>query len=128
MLRQSQDVAPRLVISPGHLSPDFFFSPTGRTASVNLLPEPDDVREDAIGTVPLWKCPNRDRLKAIEQFGWRFRRDIYPGKDVWHKQSWYRACRGRGHRPHNLAIPFCHMGLIVDTRQRQVVCLGKDTP
>ena len=59
-----------------------------------VLPEPDDVCEDPRGTVSLWKCPNCNELKTIEQFGWRFRRDIYPDKDVWHKQSWCKECRG----------------------------------
>jgi hypothetical protein len=53
-----------------------------------VLPEPDDVCEDPRDTVPLWKYPNCNELKTIEQFGWRFRRDIYLDKDVWHKQSW----------------------------------------
>lgn len=57
------------------------------------LPEPDEVREDAKGTVPLWRCPHCGEAKPIEDFGWRFRDDIYPGQNVWHKQSWCRDCR-----------------------------------
>jgi len=59
------------------------------------LPEPDDMREDTHGTVPLWRCPNCGQLKKIEEFGWRYRRDIYPDQNVWHKQSWCKECRGR---------------------------------
>ena len=58
------------------------------------LPEPDDKREGIGGTIPLWRCPHCNELKAIEEFGWRFRRDIYPDEDVWHKQSWCANCRG----------------------------------
>lgn len=58
------------------------------------LPEPDDIREDGRGVVPLWRCPHCRDLKTIEEFGWRYRRDIYPDTNVWHKQSWCRECRG----------------------------------
>ena len=59
------------------------------------LPEPDDMREEDHGTIPLWRCPNCNELKTIEEFGWRYRRDIYPNQNVWHKQSWCRQCRSQ---------------------------------
>lgn len=58
-----------------------------------VLPEPDEVRRESGGEVPLWKCPNCGALKTIEEYGWRKRDDIYPDQDVWHKQSWCKDCR-----------------------------------
>jgi len=58
------------------------------------LPEPDETREDSRGVVPLWTCPHCGTAKPIEEFGWRFRADIYPDTQVWHKQSWCKDCRG----------------------------------
>ena len=60
-----------------------------------ILTEPDEViRDPKGGETPLWRCPHCDELLTIDEFGWRKRDDIYPGQDVWHKQSWCRKCRG----------------------------------
>lgn len=60
------------------------------------LPEPDGIIQDAGGDeVPVWQCPHCQEMKRIEDFGWRKRDDIYPGQDVWHKQSWRMDCRGQ---------------------------------
>lgn len=60
-----------------------------------VLPEPDDVMLDSAGgETPLWVCPNCEVGQRIEGFGWRKRDDVYPGQNVWHKQSWCKACRG----------------------------------
>jgi hypothetical protein len=56
----------------------------------NIAPDPDQVTPE--GTA-LWRCPHCDQLKPIEEYGWRKRDDIYPGQDVYHKQSWCNACR-----------------------------------
>lgn len=59
-----------------------------------VVPEPDNVSRDSRGgETPVWECPQCGELKPIEEFGWRKRDDIYPGQDVWHKQSWCRDCR-----------------------------------
>jgi len=57
------------------------------------LPEPDGNTEE--GT-PLWRCPHCERLKPLEEFGWRRRDDIYPGLGMYHKQSWCMECRAAG--------------------------------
>lgn len=58
------------------------------------LPNPQGVRLDKKGgEIPLWRCPNCQRLKRLEKFGFRKRDDIKPGQDVWMKQSWCEACR-----------------------------------
>ena len=59
-----------------------------------ILTEPDDLIQDSNGgETPVWRCPHCRDLLAIDEFGWRKRDDIYPGQDVWHKQSWCKVCR-----------------------------------
>jgi hypothetical protein len=52
------------------------------------LPEPDGEREG----IPLWLCPNCDKFKPLEDYGWRMRKDICPGQQVWFKQGWCNRC------------------------------------
>ena len=52
------------------------------------LPEPDGEREG----IPLWQCPNCDKFKPLEDYGWRMRKDICPGQQVWFKQGWCNRC------------------------------------
>ena len=55
-----------------------------------VLTEPDDISQDSRGG----ETPVRSdcgKLLTIEEFGWRKRDDIYPGENVWHKQSWCHA-------------------------------------
>jgi len=62
-----------------------------------VLTEPDGISQDSRGgETPVWKCPHCGKLLTIDGFGWRKRDDIYPGENVWHKQSWCRKCRGNG--------------------------------
>ena len=52
------------------------------------LPEPDGEREG----IPLWLCPNCQRFKPLEDYGWKKRNDICPGQQVWFKQGWCNPC------------------------------------
>jgi hypothetical protein len=52
------------------------------------LPEPDGEREG----IPLWLCPNCDKFKPLEDYGWNMRKDICPGQQVWFKQGWCNRC------------------------------------
>ena len=52
------------------------------------LPEPDGERDG----VPLWLCPNCDKFKPLEEYGWKKRDDICPGQQVWFKQGWCNRC------------------------------------
>ena len=52
------------------------------------LPEPDGERDG----IPLWLCPNCDKYKPLEEYGWNKRTDICPGQQVWFKQGWCNRC------------------------------------
>ena len=52
------------------------------------LPEPDGEREG----IPLWLCPNCDKFKPLQDYGWNVRKDICPGQKVWFKQGWCNVC------------------------------------
>ena len=58
------------------------------------LGEPDGIAVDPRGEeTSVWQCPHCNQSKVLEYFRWRKRDDIYPGQNVWHKQSWCRDCR-----------------------------------
>jgi len=57
-----------------------------------MLREPDGFADDG---QPLWKCPECDQLKRLEDFGLRKRDDLYPGQEVYNKQSWCTTCRAK---------------------------------
>jgi hypothetical protein len=52
------------------------------------LPEPDGEREG----IPLWQCPNCQLFKPLEDYGWKKRKDICPGQQVWFKQGYCNRC------------------------------------
>jgi hypothetical protein len=52
------------------------------------LPDPDGEREG----IPLWLCPNCDKFKPLQDYGWVMRTDICPGQKVWFKQGWCNFC------------------------------------
>ena len=55
---------------------------------VVALPDPDGERDG----VPLWLCPNCNNYKPLQDYDWRMRKDIIPGKPVWFKQGWCSRC------------------------------------
>jgi hypothetical protein len=52
------------------------------------IPEPDGEREG----IPLWLCPSCSKYKPLEDYGWKMRKDICPGQQVWFKQGWCTQC------------------------------------
>jgi len=52
------------------------------------LSEPDGERDG----VPLWLCPNCNEYKPLQEYSWKKRKDIIPGKWVWFKQGYCNSC------------------------------------
>jgi hypothetical protein len=42
--------------------------------------------------IPLWRCPNCQLFKPLEEYGWKKRDDICPGENVWFKQGYCNPC------------------------------------
>ncbi len=53
-----------------------------------VVPEPDGERDG----VPLWLCPNCNDYKPLQEYAWKKRKDIIPGKWVWFKQGYCNSC------------------------------------
>src|SRR5215475_14790458 len=84
-LRQTAVNVPRAAATNYRLAND---SREWRSHMPVALPEPDGEREG----IPLWLCPNCDKFKPLQDYGWNVRTDICPGQKVWFKQGWCNFC------------------------------------
>jgi len=94
-LRSPRSLTPRCDLRPGtcrarllQITDLRMIRENGGSHMPVALPEPDGEREG----IPLWLCPNCDKFKPLQDYGWNMRKDICPGQKVWFKQGWCNSC------------------------------------